>query len=79
MSEMASKMAVARKAIDEILDIEDTLKRKGADTATLGKAMLDVATLARIAKKGANDAVQVLKGIAVDIKAYMAEIEGATD
>jgi len=78
MTEVATKMAVARKAISEILAIEDMLRAQGADTATLKRAMTDVATLARISGKSANEAVKILKKMAADIEAYMEETEGAT-
>ena len=75
MSHVATKMAVSRKAIAEIRNIEDMLLAKGDDDRMLKRAMVEIASLSRIAGKNAAEAIGLLRQMVPDIELYLSEVE----
>lgn len=75
MSHVATKMAVARKAIEGIRDIEDALVTSGDDARLLRQGMSETASLARLAGRSAAEAIGILRQMVPDIEAYLVEVE----
>jgi hypothetical protein len=75
MSEVAHRLAVCRKAVTEIRDIEDQLMAAGTTVGGLRDAMRDTAALARVASKAAAEAMGMLKGLKLDVEGYLAEVK----
>jgi len=75
MSQVAAKMAAARKAVAEIQSLEDILLAEGASTRNMKRAMSDTAALAKVASRSAAEAIVLLKGMKPDMEAYAKEAE----
>ena len=74
MSEVAAKLAAARKAVAEIRAIEDQLMASGTTEDGLRSAMADTAAYAKVAARSASEAVGMLKGMKPGIEAYLSEV-----
>lgn len=73
MSRVARKLAIARKAIDEIREIEkDLLASKGKGNLSL--AMNEIASFARSAGRMAGESVELLRDMRNRIKIYVREL-----
>lgn len=75
MGLVAKKLAVARKAIEEIRRIEDDLIKKGKeDMRVFKQEMAWTATMAKNAGHAAEDSIVLLKGIKVKVEQYLREL-----
>lgn len=74
MSEVAAKLASARKAVSEIRGIEDQLMASGTTTDGLRDAMSDTVAYAKVASKSTAEAIGMLKGMKPAIEAYLSEV-----
>ena len=75
MSQVGVKMAIARRAVVEIRKIEDMLAVSGNDEKVFKQAMIDKASMARLAAKSAAEAVGILKDMFQIIEAYFRDVE----
>jgi uncharacterized protein YigA (DUF484 family) len=75
MGMVAKKIAIARKAIEEIASIEFDLERKGTQNEKFYKQEMDwLAIMAKNAGHAASDSVVLLKGIKSTIEQYLREL-----
>ena len=79
MAEVASRLARARKAVEEIREMEDLVVRKAPNSVELNQAMEDIKLLAETAAGAAGEAAGILRGMRPGAAAYLAEVEHAAD
>ena len=79
MAEVAAKLARARKAVEEIREMEDLIVRKVPNSAELSQAMKDIQTLAKTAADMAGEAASILRAMVPGVSAYLSEVEHAPD
>lgn len=90
MSDVAGKLAVARKAVAEVRDVENRLLTSTVNQEQMNAAMRDTAELAGMAASATDDAIGVLSKMRADVERFIAmaerelagrvtEVEDATD
>lgn len=80
MGLVAKKLALAKKAIEEICRIEDDLVKKGQeDMRVFKQKMAWTATMAIKTGHAAADSIVLLKGIKAKVEQYLRELNNATN
>lgn len=74
MAMVARKIAISRKAIEAIGDVESDLLKKGKEDGQVFKQkMMWIASVSRGASANAAEAVMILKGMKGDVEGYLRE------
>jgi uncharacterized protein YbaR (Trm112 family) len=71
MKAMSLHLAKARKAVEEIKEIEDNLRTNGATAEVMNMSMADTASLAALASSETANAIAILKRMKIDVEDYM--------
>ena len=80
MAVVAKKIAMARKAIEAIREVEDELLLKRKENMQIFKQKMEwTATTARSAGEQAAEAVTILKGMKGDVEKYLRDLKDAID
>jgi len=80
MTTVARKLAIARKAVVEIRDIEIGLLAKGReDSKVFAEKMEWTAHCAKEAGEAMKSAMIILKGMRVDVENYLRDVKNASD
>lgn len=75
MSDVAGKLAVARKAVVEVRGVEDRLLSSTVNQEQMNAAMSDVAELAGMAASSVDGAIGILEKMKTDVERFVALAE----
>jgi len=80
MAVVARNLAIARKAVDEIKDIEDELLARGRENRQVFRKKMEwTASVARSAGKAVSDAVEMIRVIQADVEQYLRDEKNGSD
>ena len=75
MSDVAGKLAVAKKAVEEVRDVEERLLSTTVGRDQMNAAMRDVSAAADAAASAADEAIDVLSKMRGDVERFAAMAE----